>query len=323
MTHPVDTSYFDVLSGAVSGITPINTGLGNLSYYIKGIIDGDIPVGGVTGIDVTAGVSLTARDAAYLNPSDNKIYPIDANAAPAAAGMVRGFVQNTVSADAPAVLVVSGILDGFTGLTPYQLVYADTTGDGTYTQTRPAPSLDSGQMAIVQMGIAISATEVFVMPGFLDNRVRYQKRFSPALDETTTLEHGKNASGFGRIFRAYVTQALTLTEYGSGNQDSDVYIKGPDGAGATIATSASGSSGQIGTNSGGVIVRRAQSFTITAGIFTSFDVELGANNGSPTGTITWSIQTNSGSVPSGSVLSTGTWTPTPSSVNTINVPANQ
>ena len=318
MTHPVDTSYFDVLSAGVSGITPINTALGNLSYYIKAIIDGSIAVGGVTGIDVTAGVSLTALDAAYLDPTDEKIYPIDANAAPAAAGMVRGFVQATVSADAPAVLMVSGIVDGFTGLTPYQPVYADTTGDGTYTQTRPAPTLDSGQIAIAQMGIAISTTEVFVMPGFMDNRIRYQKRYSPALDETTTLEHGNNASGFGRIFRAYVTQTLTLTEYGSSNQDSDVYLKGPDGAGGSIDTNGTGTSRTFG-DSGGTEVWRAQSFIPTAGILSQIQIAFGANVGSPSGTVTWKITTDNAGDPTGTVLATGTFTPTASSNNTINV----
>lgn len=117
--------------------------------------------------------------------------------------------------------------------------------------------------------------------------------------------------------------AEVLTEYASSNQDSDVELQGRSYAGGTVDTNASGSTGNIGTNSGGVIVRRAQSFTIGQGIFTTFDVSMGANNGSPTGTITWSIQTNSGSVPSGSVLATGTFTPVASSVNTVNVPLAQ
>jgi hypothetical protein len=327
MPHPVNTDYFDVLPAGTGSIVDLNHSLGNLSYYIAAIINGDIAVGGVTGVDTTAGVSMTALDTAYLNPSDNKIYPIDANAAPAAAGTVRGFVQSTVSAEAAAVLVVSGILGGFTGLTPYQLVYADTSGDGTYTQTRPAPSLDAGQIAIVQMGIAISATEVFVMPGFLDNRVRYQKRYSPALDETTTIEHGRNLSGFGRKYAAYVTQQLTLTEYGSANQDSDVQLQGQNYAGETESSGAqTGSFSAIG-DSGGSEFRSAQSFQLAnGGRLSQFKFTLVASGGSPVGDMGWQIRTDSGgSGPTNagtSVLASGTIpnaSVVPSAVNTVNV----
>lgn len=224
MPHPTDTNNFDVLSAGVSSVTPINTALAQLSYAITQLQGGGGSSGIVT-IEAVAGESFLALDAAYIDPDDGKLYAIDADAAPAAAGAIRGFIQDAVSVTATGTLVISGILSGFTGLTTWLPVYADTTGAGTYTQARPEPALDSGQLAIVPMGMAVSATQVNVLPGYLDNRIRYQARYSPAQNDTVTIQHGKNLNGLGRRYTAYVTQNETLTEYGSSNQDSDKPLK--------------------------------------------------------------------------------------------------
>ena len=223
MTFPMDTNHFaPIAGGAPSDAATINTPLAQLSGAISEL---ETLLSSSTGnVPVTYGEALTVRDAVYLNPDDNKVYAIDADST-ALFGAVRGFVDATGPLNTIANLISSGIMLGFTGLTPWLPVYADTTGTGTITQTKPVPTLDGGQVAIVSMGVAISATEILVMPGFVDNRIRYQKRYSPALDETTTIEHGRNLSGFRRKYAAYVTQASTLTEYGSANQDVDVALR--------------------------------------------------------------------------------------------------
>lgn len=221
---PTDTNNFTPLSAGVSTVAPINVALGELSHAITQLQGGGAS-SGILSIAVVAGESLAARDAAYIDPDDGLLYAIDADAAPAAAGAIRGFVSAAVSISATATLIVTGILAGFTGLTPNLPVYADTTGAGTITQSRPEPALDSGQLAIVPMGMAISATQIDVMASFMDNRIRYQARYSPAQNETITVQHQKHINALGRHYAAYVTQANTLTEYGSANQDTDVNLK--------------------------------------------------------------------------------------------------
>lgn len=72
-------------------------------------------------------------------------------------------------------------------------------------------------------------------------------------------------------------------------------------------------------NLSGTSYRQAQSFTITqAGRITQITFDLAQSVGSPTGTLTWEICTNSSGAPD-SVLITGTLTPTASATNTINV----
>ena len=317
MPHPTDTNNFDPLSAGVSSVTAINTALAQLSYYITQLQTGGASENVVT-IELTAGESMTARDAAYLNPSDNEVYAMDASAAPAFAGTIRGFVQTTVSEDDPVVLVIGGILGGFVGLTPFLPVYADATGDGTLTQTRPVPTLDSGQVAIVPMGIAISATQVAVLPSFSDNRIRYQARYSPAQNETVTIQHGRNVDGFGRKYAAYVTQNQTITQYGSANQDHDVELQGVSAAGGSIDTNGTGSTAVLGDNAG-TEAWQAQSFIAAEGRLSQVQIAFGANTGSPSGDCTLKIMEDSGGDPLGTLLHTETFTIVPSSNNTINI----
>ncbi len=322
---PVDVKNFDPITGAITLVDQINLPLSQLSACITALQADGTSIGLVT-VPITAGEGLTECDAAYLSPSDNLIYAIDADAAPALAGTIRGFVEETVSAAAPGSLVIGGILSGFSGLTAWLPVYADTTGAGTVTQFRPYPQLDSGQMAIIPLGMAISSSQILVMPEFMDNRIRYQKRFSPALDETTTVEHGQNQVGLGRKVGAYVTGAGTPTEYGSSNQDANVELRGPSSAGSTVTHSQTGNGRTIG-DSGGTEFRAAQSFQLSAlGKLTQFTFTLGANVGTPAGNLGWEIRTDSGgSGPTNggtTVLASGTIanaSVVPSALNTVNV----
>ena len=62
----------------------------------------------------------------------------------------------------------------------------------------------------------------------------------------------------------------------------------------------------------------AQSFIPSTGPLQEFSVKHGANTGSPSGTITWQLRSNNAGNP-GTVLQTGTYTPTESTTNTITV----
>lgn len=320
MAMPANTKNFDALTGAVSTVAPINLALSQISYGITQLQTVGLSFGLVT-IPITAGESLTERDVAYLNPSDNKMYAIDANAAPALAGTVRGFVEETVSGAALGSLVIGGILGGFSGLTAWLPVYADSTGAGTVTQTRPYPLLDSGQMAIVPLGMAISTTQVAVMPAFMDKRIRYQARYSPALDETITLQHGLNRLGLSRKVAAYVSQGNVLAEYASSNQDANSMLQGIVAPGGSIDTNGTGSTAPLG-DSGGTETWQAQSFIPTEGLLGLITIAFGANTGSPSGDMTWKIVNDNAGQPTGTVLSTGTHTITPSADNNISVPSS-
>lgn len=88
-------------------------------------------------------------------------------------------------------------------------------------------------------------------------------------------------------------------------------------AGGTTTITGSGTVFPIGNNGGDKYA--AQSFQISSGILTQITYTLEASNGTPTGTITWEIQTNNAGSPSGTVLQTGTHSPTASATNTVTV----
>jgi|GEM_PF-1592045 len=174
-------------------------------------------------IEATAGEALTANDAAYLNPSDNEIYLLDTDSGSIPINAVRGFVTGTVAADATATLQTGGTLSGFSGLTPGLPVYAGTT-EGSITQTRPVPVKGGSQIAIVPMGVAISATEIHIQP----QSVQYQLRDAMAEDDELTITHHSDEAGFLRRVRAYITRLLVggaEVEYASSNQDTDVALR--------------------------------------------------------------------------------------------------
>jgi len=89
-------------------------------------------------------------------------------------------------------------------------------------------------------------------------------------------------------------------------------------ADGTVTCTATGGSYGIGKDNSNNLVAAAAQFTGNAGNITQFTVTFNANTGSPTGTITWSITSDSSGSP-GSVLATSAFTPVASSTNTITV----
>ncbi|MEL6527363.1 MAG: discoidin domain-containing protein, partial [Chloroflexota bacterium] len=113
--------------------------------------------------------------------------------------------------------------DGFTGLTAGAPIYAGDTAGGI-TQTRPTPTLDGVQVVVAILGVAISATEIYVR----SRSVEYLKRVALDNEETVTITHHTDPAGRLRETWAYVSQSSgvsAIIEYASGNQDNDYALR--------------------------------------------------------------------------------------------------
>ncbi len=275
--------------------------------------------GGAQPVDVTgtAGEALAQRDAVYL-ASDSKWYKLDIDASPVRCGKLRGLVTQGggIAQNATGTIRILGEVSGFVGLTTWGDVWAAATAGGI-TQTKPAVTAGGGQRAVVRLGFATGTTAVMVWPATAE----FMKRESLAGDAILTIEHYIDAQGRSRELRAYISASgseIVAVEYTSANQDTGVNLRGPSGSGGTTTINATGAGWWIGTYSDGLERRGAQSFQIAAGFLSQLVVGLGANVGSPTGTITWELCADNSGMP-GTVLQSGTFTPTPSADNTINI----
>lgn len=266
-------------------------------------------------VPATAGENLGNRSAAYIDPDDGKIYLMDADATPVRAGAIRGFVDGTTLVNNTATLVIRGRLDGFSNLTANARIYAAASA-GTITQTRPSPTFGGNQIMIAPLGYAINSSTIFIAP----EPISYQLRDAMADNETLSVLHHADEAGYTRKVSAYFNEPTAISEatYSSSNQDSAAALQGASGAGGTVTITATGSSNRIGDTSG-VERWQSQSFLIVnAGILSQFTFELDPNSGSPTGDLTWEIRSNNAGDP-GTILATGTHTPTANATNTVTV----
>jgi hypothetical protein len=266
----------------------------------------------------TAGVALSERDYVYLDAADDKWRKVDSDADPVQVSAIRGVVTESggIASDATGEITVLGKVSGFTGLTAWAPIFVDVTA-GAFTQTHPSVSAGGGQKAIIRVGYAVSATEVMLEA----HPILFVKRESLADDASLTVEHADDPQARGRTVHAYITTTATgssVESYAESNQDVQVPLEAQAASGGTTSVSASNGLGGFG-DAGNVDRWRGQSFKVNAGRLSQIKVDLGANNGSPTGTATWRIETDSSGSPSGTVLASDTWTPTPSQTNTINI----
>jgi hypothetical protein len=298
-------------SGASAGEVPIWNG----SAWLPGANGG----GGATPVDitVTAGEALAQNDFVYLT-SSNTWKKVDIDASPAAMGRWRGLVNQSggIANAATGTVRLMGELTGFVGLTAGLMVYADSTA-GSYTQTRPSPTLGGSQVAVVPIGLATSTTKILLMG---PARMQYRKRASTSANGTILIEHHDDPFGDGRLPRAFVStnDLSSIQSYSTTNVDTAVQIKGQSGAGSVITPDNSGTTSLTLGDVGGTDRRNAQQFEVTAaGMVTQVSVVFGANTGSPTGAVTVTIQTDNTDKPSGTILATTTIaSPTASAVNT-------
>jgi len=275
--------------------------------------------GGAEPVDLTAtaGEDLSERDMVFLNESDGEWYKIDVDATSTVlAGSLKGCVNESggITENSTGSVRILGIVSGFTGITADARVYASTTAGG-YTQTKPTVSSGGGQVAVAEMGYGASTTEIFIQP----KPIRYIKRDTLSNGSTMTVEHHSDAQARHREVRAYVGSTgagPSVASYSDSNQDAGVDLEGPTLAGDSITITASGTANTIG-DAGGDEYRTGQQFTtVNGGELTEFTFALDANNGSPTGDITWQIMSDSGDEPD-TELASGTKTPTASATNTV------
>src|SRR5512139_2935445 len=114
-----------------------------------------------------------------------------------------------------------------------------------------------------------------------------------------------------------IVQYSELAEYATSNQNSDVALRGPSGAGAETDINTSDiDTCPVGKYDTANTYREAQSFQVTAGRLSTIKVTWEANVGSPVGTVTWGVRSTN---EDGTVLATGTFTPTPSGEDIITV----
>lgn len=272
-------------------------------------------------ITVTAGEALALRDYVFVDTSDGQAYKVDTDATPIKNGSLRGFVTESggIASAATGTVRILGEVTGFSGLTAWNPVYASATAGG-YTQTKPSPSSGGAQIAIVPIGIATSTTAILALN---NEAVQYMKRDTVADDGTLTITHHTDAAGYNRRLDAYISDTVagsSLASYADTNQDADFDLEGPSGAGGTLDVNGSGSIGYIGDFSN-TEIRQAQQFTPQAsGILSQFKFTLVANDGTPTGGISWEIRADNSDEPTGALLdSGGPVAVTPSAENTVNV----
>lgn len=300
-------------TGITSGYVATANGSNGWSWAASG-------GGGAAPVDVTgtAGENLALRDYVYLNESAGTWWKVDTDSSPVRCGKIRGIVNNAaITSGNTGSIRLLGEISGYTGLTAWSPVYASTTAGG-YTQTRPSPTSGGAQVAVIEIGVAVSATSIVLLP---PRGILYMKRNSVAANGTLTIEHHADAMGHTRTAKAYIGSSeagATITEYLSSNQDTDINLEttGLGSPATTTIAAGTATSAVVGNTSDQWL---AQGFQVTAGQFTQFKIYFSVSFGSPTGTMTWELRTNSGGVPSTTILASGTFTPADSSLNTINV----
>jgi len=116
--------------------------------------------GASTVVKGTAGENLAANEFSAID-ADGNIYKLDASNDDRIEYI--GAVKNAANATESVKVISSGIIKGFTGLTPGLPVFADPLTAGGYTQLSPEDSIFNNKW-VIRLGIAISATQILLNP---------------------------------------------------------------------------------------------------------------------------------------------------------------
>lgn len=236
-------------TGVTSGYVPTANGAGGWSWSASG-------GGGASPVDVTgtAGEGLSERDYVYLDESSGTWFKVDIDATPILCGRVRGVVNEAggiLSASTGSIRLI-GEVSGYAGLTAWQPVYAHSTAGGI-TQTRPSPVSGGAQVAVIPIGIAITATNIVVLP---QQPAQYMKRDTVANDGTLTITHHTDEMAHLRRAFAYIGSSesgAVAVQYASSNQDTGVNLRDqtPATYGSDVTTSGFAIASGTGAGSAG------------------------------------------------------------------------
>lgn len=201
-------------------------------------------------ITITAGEDLAERDYVYIDEATGTAFKVDTDVSPIRCGRLRGIVNEAggITNTNTGTIRLLGEVSGYTGLTAWSPVYADAT-PGAITQTRPNPSSGAGQIAVINIGMAISTTNILIVP---PTPVQYMMRDSLANNATLTLQHHLDELGHTRLAKAFIGDIdddASLLAYSHSNQDDgrnvkdravDTYTVDRTGSGSPSASSNAG-----------------------------------------------------------------------------------
>lgn len=265
----------------------INSGEATNGYALTANGDGTVSWQEVTSdatqsIDlmVTAGEDLNNRDMVYLDEDTGTWFKIDINDnLNLKVGSLRGCVNETngILENLLGTVRVFGEVSGFTGLTPWQTIYAHNI-PGSYTQSKPAVAAGDDQVAVAELGYAASDSIVF-----MDQKpVYYAKRAVLANDESITIQHHSDASTQTRDLSAYIATTIegsAVAEYADSNYNLQKPLKNESINPATFDNIYSGTNFPIGATNNN-IYERAQSFTLGySGFINSIEYIINSKGG--------------------------------------------
>jgi len=108
----------------------------------------------------TAGVALAHGERVFVDGAG--LWQKFDCSATSSLGAYRGLVRGSIASGATGLIQILGVATGLTGLSIGSAVWA--TGAGGYTQTKPSPVEDQGQLAIDRIGFAVDTTKVMMQP---------------------------------------------------------------------------------------------------------------------------------------------------------------
>jgi hypothetical protein len=221
----------------------------------------------VYAVSLTAGETLAALDAVYLEPTltqgtAGRVYKMDADVLiKSTQAMFVGFALAAASAAANVNIQISGVVSGFTGLTTGAMYYASSTA-GAITATKPLHPLP--------VGIAISTTQLLI-----NTRKREQEE-----SENVSAIYGYALGGYSgayvatadRItFSTSATAASTVSNlsqaraYPAGMSDCAVYGYTLGGVDGTIRSTADRTTFSTGATAASTVSNVSQARYVLSG----------------------------------------------------------
>jgi len=217
-----------------------------------------------------AGENLTANQAVYFKESDQRWYKIDADSTSTYQMLKRGFANATQTTGGTLGILVTGLMSGFSGLTPGSKYYAsNTAGD---ISTTPGTNT-------IYVGTAFSATQLIVDPYVRD------------------IPYGNEKDALAGSLGTPSSSNLYLTQLNTSDGQADQSQTAQD------ATQGVGLANTTGLNN-----KLAQSFIPTTTKIRGVSLFKTTNTGTFTGTVTVALQADSAGSPSGSNLASVTIT---------------